>query len=57
MLFDSKCPSIKTLFNLTFLNFYKQAKRKKIKEKPPPFLGVFFLLIPFKCKEEDIKIA
>ncbi len=39
------------------LNFLKQAKRKKIKEKPPPFLGVFLLLIPFKRKEEDIKIA
>ncbi len=39
------------------LNFLKQAKRKKIKEKPPLFLGVFLLLIPFKRKEEDIKIA
>ncbi|NHA59779.1 hypothetical protein EWZ97_03880 [Helicobacter pylori] len=48
----------KTLFNLEFFKFLKQAKRRKIKEKPPPFfLGVFFLLIPFKCKEEDIKIA
>ncbi len=48
----------KTLLNLEFFGFYKQAKRKKIKEKPPPFfLEVFFLLIPFKCKEEDIKIA
>ncbi|MUU39803.1 hypothetical protein F7192_05870 [Helicobacter pylori] len=41
----------KTLFNLAFLNFLKQAKRKKIKEKPPLFLGVFFLLIPLKRKE------
>ncbi len=48
----------KTLFSLEFFGFLKQAKRKKIKEKPPPlFLGVFFLLIPLKCKEEDIKIA
>ncbi|NHB29294.1 hypothetical protein EXS94_04890 [Helicobacter pylori] len=51
-------PINKALFNLAFFGFYKQAKRKKIKEKPPPFfLGVFFLLIPFKRKEEDIKIA
>ncbi|RVY43979.1 hypothetical protein ECC27_05425 [Helicobacter pylori] len=48
----------KTLFNLEFFKFLKQAQRRKIKEKPPPFfLGVFFLLIPFKRKEEDIKIA
>ncbi len=49
----------KTLFNLAFLNFYKQAKRKtkNKRETPPFFLGVFFLLIPFKRKEEDIKIA
>ncbi|GAA7087880.1 hypothetical protein HpBGD13_12540 [Helicobacter pylori] len=58
MPFDFK-RAIKTLFNLVFLNFLKQAKRKKIKEKktPPFFLGVFFLLIPPKRKEEDIKIA
>ncbi len=47
----------KTLFNLEFFKFLKQAKRRKIKEKPPLFLGVFFLLIPFKRKEENIKIA
>ncbi len=40
------------------LNFLKQAKRKtKNKRETPPFLGVFLLLIPFKRKEEDIKIA
>ncbi len=47
----------KTLFNFGIFKFLKQAKRKKIKEKPPFFLGVFFLFIPFKRKEEDIKIA
>ncbi|EJB40078.1 hypothetical protein HPNQ4161_0173 [Helicobacter pylori NQ4161] len=30
-------PINKTLFNLEFFKFLKQAKRKKIKEKPPPF--------------------
>ncbi|RKU89046.1 hypothetical protein DDP32_06180 [Helicobacter pylori] len=47
----------KTLFNLEFFGFLKQDKRKERRKKPPPFLGVFFLLIPFKRKEEDIKIA
>ncbi|EJB78664.1 hypothetical protein HPHPH3_1354 [Helicobacter pylori Hp H-3] len=32
-----------TLFDLAFLNFYKQAKRKKIKEKPPLFFRSFLL--------------
>ncbi|RVY47508.1 hypothetical protein ECC30_06410 [Helicobacter pylori] len=41
----------KTLFNLKFFGFLKQAKRKERRKKPPLFLGVFFLLIPLKRKE------
>ncbi|OOP78664.1 hypothetical protein B0X28_04970 [Helicobacter pylori] len=33
----------KTLFNLKFFGFLKQAKRKKIKEKPPPFFRSFLI--------------
>ncbi len=41
MPFGSKRPSIKPY--LAFLKFYKQAKGKKIKEKPPPFFRSFIL--------------